>query len=211
MNIREWFGCSVQYDPSTNFNQSLDDLLKLYADALTRYLKIDSAPDVQGLIIEASGNQLTRGQMLFLDWFESKGLPSVQSLANITEVANEQTAVAEISYEAYILKEEMDFDYPEDVRSSLITISNELQSTINEVSITIEEPSMWESFIVKENPLFKWVYEVEGITESISINYKLTDIETTYSLELENIIHDKKKIPIKEPAIMQVSFFCLEV
>ena len=138
MNIREWFGCFVQYDPSTNFNKSLDGLLELYAQAVTQYFDFDSVTDAQSLIIEATDKRLSTGQSLFLEWLRSKGLSSVQKLASITGVKNEEIAVAEINYEKYILEEEMDFEYPDDVRASLISISNDLASLINEISATIE-------------------------------------------------------------------------
>lgn len=214
MNIREWFGCSVQYDPSTGFNQSLDDLLSLYANAVTQYFEIDSVPDVQSLLIEASGHRLTKGQRLFLDWFESKGLPSVQSLSAITCINDEQTAIAEINYEAYILKEEMDFNYPEDVRASLIAISNELQSIIKEVSITTEESSSSfnETFIVKDTS-YKWLTQIEYVAEEFTIPYiqMESSLESPLYLEVDHLIPDKKNISIKEPVNMQVPFFCLEL
>lgn len=65
---------------------------------------------------------------MFLEWLESKGILSAQRLAAITNVENEQEVLAEINYEMYILQEEMDFEYPEDVRASLISISNDLES-----------------------------------------------------------------------------------
>ncbi|MBY9079572.1 hypothetical protein [Paenibacillus sp. CGMCC 1.18879] len=172
MNIREWFGCFVQYDPSTGFNKSLDDLLEVYAEAVTRYFQIDSASGAQELIIKASGSQLTKGQTLFLNWFESKGLPAVSSLSNITQVKNEEAAVAEIVYETYILQEEMDFSYPEDVRSSLINISNELQSIINEACSAAEEFVVKETYIVVEEYLMSEPYKApRGRTGTDSFRY----------------------------------------
>lgn len=139
MNIREWFGCPVQYDASSNFNKSLDTLLKLYAEAVSRYFALLSVKDLEDLLTKVSASHMSKGQQLFLEWFQTKGLFSLKKLVNITNVQDEEVAVAEINYEIYILEDEMDdFSYPEDVRAILISISNDLESTLNQVSTTRE-------------------------------------------------------------------------
>lgn len=72
MNIREWFGCNIQYDSSTNFNKSLDELLRLYVQAVTQYLKLDSMADAQNLLIKASATNLPRSRPCFLNGWNQR-------------------------------------------------------------------------------------------------------------------------------------------
>lgn len=195
MNIREWFGCFVHYDVSTDFNKSLDNLLKLYAEAVTQYFGLLPVEDVQQLIIVASNSRLSKGQKLFLDWFESKGLPSVRKLVNITSVKDEEVAVAEINYETFILEEEMDFEYPDDVRASLISISNDLESLINEFAVAYEDyveevflrdgmPMYLEEFISFEEftsfDKTHSVFKSEIDTDNIDFEETINDIFSQY-------------------------------
>lgn len=133
-NIREWYGVNKVAQGVTE--ESLDALLVLYAKAITKYFSCEDAVSSVELIRSARKQQLSEGQRIFLDWFESKGEPKIKE-ALLKKLPENDDLAAQFDYEKYILEEEMDFEYPEDVRASLVGIVSDLSMRI-EVSVTIE-------------------------------------------------------------------------
>lgn len=135
MDIRKWFGSTVQYDSESGFNRCLDQLLVLYRKAIVEYFELYLPLDVQELIIYAyKTDSLHKGKKRFLDWFENEGLSKLQFLAEKTGTRNESEVIAEIEYIIFLLNEEMDFEFPDDVRACLINIVTELPSLINQIA-----------------------------------------------------------------------------
>jgi hypothetical protein len=125
MNIRKWFGVEISYD-NNKFNVSLDALLQLYKECLVRYFNLENIKDSNELLAILKTTELGIGDSMFLEWYEQKGLPNIKKVALWTDHSDEQM-IAEIDYEHYILSEEMNaFDYPEEVRSVLISVSSYL-------------------------------------------------------------------------------------
>lgn len=191
MNIREWFGSQSQYNKSTDFNQNLDNLLNLYMKAVTQYFKLKSTNNVQDMIESLKSHQFSQTDNLFINWLISKGFPSMRDLANMQNVeSNEESIIGEINYQLFILQEEMDFEYPEDVRASLISISTDLQYIISNIQ---EETNN------------------DALVKSINI-YKDLPNEYTFTVYKPKDKNNVKKIEyflsIEEPAEMQVLFSC---
>ncbi|WP_241669610.1 hypothetical protein [Bacillus cereus] len=147
MNIREWFGYNNKFTETTESDKYLDKLFVLYADALKQYFSVEDASDFNELIHNAKRNDLSRGQQLFLNWIQEKGQPQILRFVSKT-VPNDKTLIATLDYEIYMLESEMDFDYPEDIVSSLMSITDLLPEIINPI---LESSSTEEEFVIQRN------------------------------------------------------------
>jgi len=138
MSIREWFNFKGTYN-DTAFNNSLDVLLRMYATSLSKYLglEFENHPNVESVLTKAMEQELNTGQELFIHWYLQKGQEKMLELCHVTQVQNEDDAIAEIAYEQFILESELDFEYPEDVRSCLIGITLQLISTFKKTHLAV--------------------------------------------------------------------------
>lgn len=123
MNIREWFGFSGDFNSITMVNESIEKLLYVYSNALKEYFSVHDAKDYK-VIKTLNEVDLNIEQKLFLEWLNNKGFDYLCYLAS-TNFANDATLNAKIQYDLYILEEEMDFEFPNDVMSSLISVVND--------------------------------------------------------------------------------------
>jgi hypothetical protein len=130
MDIREWF--EVRSD-SKSLNSSLDSLFSLYINAISKYFSCEEARTVTELVAKADQSHLTAGERMFLDWFVETGLPCIRRILSM-DLPNNHELFAQLDYERYILEEEMDFRYPDDVRSSLVNIVSDLPTRIETAS-----------------------------------------------------------------------------
>ncbi|MGB2993567.1 MAG: hypothetical protein WBB47_13110 [Paenisporosarcina sp.] len=160
MNIREWFDFSGDSMPSSDVNNSIDDLLSLYSAALKQYFSVHDAEDFH-VIQNLDTKKLNLDQTLFLEWLKEKGFPYLKELAS-TSFGSDANLSAKIQYDLYILQEEMDFEYPDDVQSSLISIVNDFP---NYVAATTESYFEYEdSFKYEES--FKYTFGNSAYAES---------------------------------------------
>lgn len=119
--VRKWFGATDVTQRTNDANKALDELLELYKQALMRYFDIQEADNAEDVIDQSSTKELLLGKRLFLDWLKEQGLMRINQLA-AKDLEEDSEMQAIIQYEHYILSEEMDFQYPDDVRSCLISI-----------------------------------------------------------------------------------------
>ncbi|USK44665.1 hypothetical protein [Cytobacillus oceanisediminis] len=150
MNIREWFGFYGEYEMSSDINSCVDGLLEIYAKAIMKYFSVPDAKSYHA-IQKVNRSNLDPAQHLFLDWLNDKGFPYLQDLVS-KKLPEDEQLIAKIEYDKYILEEEMDFQFPEDIRSSLIGIVSEMPDYIAaslEVSSTListEIDQLWNSW-----------------------------------------------------------------
>ncbi|MED4455881.1 hypothetical protein [Metabacillus fastidiosus] len=138
MNIREWFGFDKEYDSKQDINMCIDELLELYVNAIKKYFSIYDAPDFRS-IQNIDRAKLSVGESMFIEWLTEKGFPYLKKLVAL-KLPNNELLISKIEYEKYILEEEMDFEYPDDVRSSLIGIVNNMPEyigAVTEISATV--------------------------------------------------------------------------
>lgn len=145
MNIREWFGYNKDFIVSTQTDKYLDKLFVIYAEALKEYFSVKDASNLDDLLHNAKNSNLTKGQQLFLNWFEEKGMNELRVFIPRT-IPNNETLLATLDYEIYMMEEEMDFDYPDDIVSTLMSITNLLPEIINPI---LETSSTKEELVVK--------------------------------------------------------------
>ncbi|WP_371018941.1 hypothetical protein [Pseudalkalibacillus sp. JSM 102089] len=182
MNIREWFGYTGEYNKESSINACIDGLLEMYAEAIKQYFSVDHAQSFHD-IQDVDRTNLNNGEILFLDWLEEKGFPYLVSLAN-KHLPDDEELIAQIDYDKYILEEEMDFEFPEDVRSSLIAVVTDMPEYIQsslEVSVTVNVNEFWDDWSTwvteTQTSDFEWSYEntthyeIKG-NEYLVSNYK---------------------------------------
>lgn len=128
MNIRDWFGFVGELTASSNVNESIEKLLHVYSMALKTYFSVQDAKDYTE-IMDLNPDTLNAEQQHFLSWLNNKGFNYLKEIAS-TNFTNDATLDAMIQYDLYILEEEMDFKYPTDVMSSLISIVNDFPNYI---------------------------------------------------------------------------------
>ncbi|MFE4201141.1 hypothetical protein [Aneurinibacillus aneurinilyticus] len=134
MYIREWYGGMKDMVSINETDKCFDELLVLYAKAISMYFSLSQVTDANKLIELASKQELEVGQKLFLDWFQEKGLPYLKKITSKRLPDNEQL-IAQIEYDKYILEDEMDFDDPVGVRACLINIVNNLPYRIQNAEV----------------------------------------------------------------------------
>jgi hypothetical protein len=142
MDIREWFGRSLQYSPETDIDTSFDSLLSIYQQALTKYFGLPVLKSIMDVLIQArikdKGNELDQGQKLFLDWYIEKGYHIMKQLVEI-KLPKQVSLIAEFEYEIYTIQNEIEnFEYPDDVRSCLINLLVNLPETIKSAEMEAE-------------------------------------------------------------------------
>jgi len=178
MSIRQWFGFNDYYVPSGEADICLDNLLSLYANALTEYFSAPTVQNINELIMSLSHSKLNPSDKLFMDWLVEKGMPELKVIASHSLPDDEQLS-AKIDYEHFILEDEMDFEYREDVRASLINIVNELPEIIKaslETSATSSEPSEdWLSSILDEFRNLETIIDEKSIYLQEEIYYKVSN------------------------------------
>lgn len=137
MNSRAWYGVDSHFEEKSIADKTVNKLLSMYAEAISRYFSVFDSQDYSS-IITLDKSKLPKDKVLFRDWFLEKGLPYLKKIAK-NNVADSENLISKLEYELYTLKEEMDFEYPEDVRSTLISIVNDLPDYI-EIPIEVSVP-----------------------------------------------------------------------
>lgn len=127
--IRKWFTQNVEYKDNPT-NQAFDRLMIIYKEVYTRYFDLTNQNSFENLIHNASNKDLPIDQSLFLEWILKKGQFKTQYLNKI-DFPNHDHMTDYIEYEIYILKEELlNFEHLDDVRSCIISITNNLPNKI---------------------------------------------------------------------------------
>lgn len=137
MNIREWFGSDTEYDSTSDINICIDGLLELSARAIMGYFSIHDASNYQ-VILNVKKEGLEKGQQLFLNWLAEKGFPYFKELA-AKDLPNDGQLISKLEYDKYMLEEELDFQFLDDLRSVIISIVNDVPEYIraaSEVSVS---------------------------------------------------------------------------
>lgn len=169
MTIREWFGMNGQQNLNETIHVALDELLHVYHEALIRYFHIREASDLKNLITTVKDFDLTPGDTLFIQWLESKGLPYFTELFTST-LPNDDSLIAQLQYEKYMLEMEMEYGVTDDLRSCLIDIIDELPNRIIQI---LAHQTQFRYEIIYQN-MKENVYstpKIEGVQNMGSFNF----------------------------------------
>jgi hypothetical protein len=111
MNISILFG---------NKPKIIYELFYLYTQALAKYLDVESSLNLDEIIDKAKRKN-NDDLNLFIDWFERKGRKTILDISKI-EIPENEDFMAQIEYEIYILRENLESEDLEDLRALLINI-----------------------------------------------------------------------------------------
>lgn len=124
MSIRAWFGLDAKYDLENKINKALDRLLKLYSTALQKYFKIEHSSNFKDFVSRINIDKLNKQDKIFLKWLTEEGINSFSIINN--KLYDDLQVISSIEYEEYLLNEELDMQYPDDLRNVIISIANNL-------------------------------------------------------------------------------------
>lgn len=156
MNSRAWYGVEEHFVEKSEPDRLVTKLLNMCAEAIGQYFTVGNSRDYSA-IMKMDKTKLPIPKLLFLEWFSEKGLPFLKELAEIN-LPEKETLTSKLEYELYILEEEMDFQYPDDVRSTLISIVNDLteytkvreEVSRKEISVTLNSSTFngnWNKYL----------------------------------------------------------------
>ncbi|ASI84722.1 hypothetical protein FORC48_3642 [Bacillus cereus] len=169
MGIREWFGYKGETVFSTQSDEYLDKLLGVYVRAFKQYFSVEDAQNINELLhIVKQRPNIDTEQALFLEWVEEDGLQIISKYITKTIPKNEQL-IAQLEYEIYILESEMDFEYPEDVISSIINTTNLFSEMIDptlETSASVLDTAITFYEYILDDNISKLSGDVSWLTES---------------------------------------------
>ena len=137
MNIREWFGGIKEYDQSTLAAISLDSFLEIYAKATMKYLNVSGSQSLEDIFDFLPKYRLKKIQKLFLEYLEEKGLSQIMDILS-SDLSQSELLIPHIEYYKYILKAEIDFEYPDNVRSFLVDLPIYLSWDIDRIREDLE-------------------------------------------------------------------------
>lgn len=136
MSIRKWFGCHVEYNQSSSVSKALDELLVMYSEAVMKYLEIPDAQSLIDLIDRVPRIDLDIEKLMFLEWIQEEAFPYFNNNLLVRELVDTSHLKEQIEYVKFTLDQEMDFEYPDNVRSCLVDIVSFMPERIeNAISI----------------------------------------------------------------------------
>ncbi|WP_371103426.1 hypothetical protein [Streptomyces sp. PU_AKi4] len=121
MSIRAWFGLDTKYDLDNNINKALNRLLELYSTALQKYFEIDYSSNFDDFVKRINVDNLNQQDKIFFRWLTDEGIKSFSILNK--KLQDDLQVISSIEYEAYLLNEELDMQYPDDLRNVIISIA----------------------------------------------------------------------------------------
>lgn len=131
MDINNWFGSSRRVTQTNETINAFERLLSLYANAISKYFCFENVSSAEDLINIARRNNLKKGDILFVNWFEDKALPLIRQYMN-QQLPKSSLLISQLEYEYYILEQEMGMLHSEDLRACLVDIINDLPDRIRE-------------------------------------------------------------------------------
>ncbi|PRS01458.1 hypothetical protein C6W26_17615 [Bacillus halotolerans] len=96
-------------------------------ESLHIYFNIKNSKDIYVFLSQAKRQSK---DILFVEWFINKGIPKLKSI-NFNNLPKDDRFLAMLELDEYILKSEMDFADPEEIRSCIISFVSSLQQYID--------------------------------------------------------------------------------
>ncbi|QHF58007.1 SPBc2 prophage-derived protein [Bacillus subtilis] len=102
-------------------------LFDLIKESLHLYFNIKNSQDIYDLLTQVERHNK---DSLFIEWFLNKGIPKLKSI-DLNNLPKDDRFLAMLELDEYILKSEMDFADPEEIRSCIISFVSSLQQYID--------------------------------------------------------------------------------
>ncbi|MCF7606568.1 hypothetical protein [Bacillus subtilis] len=122
-----WFDLNSRIDSESEISCCLLRLFDLIKESLHLYFNIKNSQDIYDLLTQA---ERQNKDSLFIEWFLNKGIPKLKSI-DLNNLPKDDRFLAMLELDEYILKSEMDFADPEEIRSCIISFVSSLQQYID--------------------------------------------------------------------------------
>ncbi|MED1820595.1 hypothetical protein P4V11_16930 [Bacillus subtilis] len=126
-NKLTWFDLYYRTDSESKISCYLLRLFDLMKESLHIYFNIKNSKDIYDFLSQAKRQSKDN---LFVEWFINKGIPKLKSI-NFNNLPKDDRFLAMLELDEYILKSEMDFADPEEIRSCIISFVSSLQQYID--------------------------------------------------------------------------------
>ncbi|MCY8997963.1 hypothetical protein [Bacillus inaquosorum] len=126
-NKLAWFDLNYRTDSESEISCCLLRLFDLMKESLHIYFNIKNSLDIYDFLTQAERQNKDN---LFVEWFINKGIPKLRSI-DFNNLPKDDRFLAMLELDEYILKSEMDFADPEEIRSCIISSVNSLQQYID--------------------------------------------------------------------------------
>ena len=126
-NKLTWFDLNHRTDSESKISCCLLRLFDLMKESLHIYFSIKNPKDIYDCLSQAKRQSKDN---LFVEWFLNKGIPKLRSM-DLNNLPKDDRFLAMLELDEYILKSEMDFADPEEIRSCIISFVNSLQQYID--------------------------------------------------------------------------------
>ncbi|MED3441596.1 hypothetical protein MKS87_10860 [Bacillus subtilis] len=126
-NKLTWFDLNYRTDSESKISCCLLRLFDLMKESLHIYFNIKNSKDIYDFLSQAKRQSKDN---LFVEWFINKGIPKLKSI-DLNNLPKDDRFLAMLELDEYILKSEMDFADPEEIRSCIISFVSSLQQYID--------------------------------------------------------------------------------
>ncbi|MCY7830327.1 hypothetical protein MOB37_20900 [Bacillus spizizenii] len=126
-NKLTWFDLNYRTDTESKISCCLLRLFDLIQESLHIYFNIKNSKDIYDFLSQAKRQSK---DTLFVEWFINKGISKLKSI-NFNNLPKDDRFLAMLELDEYILKSEMDFADPEEIRSCIISFVSSLQQYID--------------------------------------------------------------------------------
>ncbi|WDI23483.1 hypothetical protein PUW21_10690 [Bacillus subtilis] len=116
-NKLTWFDLNSRIDSESEISCCFLRLFDLIRESLHLYFNIKNFQDIYDLLTQA---ERQNKDSLFIEWFLNKGIPKLKSI-DLNNLPKDDRFLAMLELDEYILKSEMDFADPEEIRSSFVS------------------------------------------------------------------------------------------
>lgn len=186
-----WFGTSRRMAQANETTNAFEHLLSLYAKAISKYFGLDNICSAAELINLSRGNDLKKGDILLVDWFENKALPFINKYMN-QQLPESNLLISQLEYEYYILEQEMGMLYPEDLRACLVNIINDLPDRIIEAKSSDNVSSGFVNYTNTYKPQTNFFGQVgfkslENLYNNFSREHPIIPCADSFSINIEGM------------------------
>ncbi|OCX63608.1 hypothetical protein BFM98_12855 [Lysinibacillus sp. AR18-8] len=183
MDIRAWLGGNNHHG-NGQIHEKINELSQLYVTAVKEYFSLDDiGTDFNEFCVIIKNKKIKADQEGFREWFLDKGSLFLKDLIK-KQYKDCEKAIAKMDYEMYILSDELDMEYPDDLVASLISITEEVPTylieNVTETKINLD----WNYKINKIN--ISYVHNDE-ILATIEVNNRVAKPITGYYTKDEEV------------------------
>lgn len=125
-----------QFDTAIKIESKLKQLMDMYMEGIRNYFSLPNTLTKMEEVFNCLEYKKVRpDEEPFKKWVLEKAKDFAEMITN-KQYSNDESAIAQIEYQIYLLEDELDMQYPESLISSLIEITEQLPKHLNEIEHT---------------------------------------------------------------------------